>query len=400
VTGLSKKIIITDMDVLGTQTRIAGLFEEQKLLDVRCESKAQASVLGNIYVGRVQKVVKNIKAAFIEIAPGFACYYPLEDFHNPIFVKKIPSPNLVQGDELLVQVHKEGVKTKQPTVTTNLNLTGRYVVLTSGDKKIGLSSKFDKATKERFRTLLEAQPMDAYGVIVRTNAKNATDEEVLEELNRLSVQLTELIEKAKMRICFSCVYQTESKYMTYLQNSYQDDLTEIVTDLVDVYNEISAYRKHYPAMQQVPLRLYEDRLLPLSKLYNLERQMERALSKKVWLKSGGYLVIEPTEALTVIDVNTGKSVAKADPQKHFLQINIEAAREIALQLRLRNISGIILIDFINLSSKEDQTRMIDELKHAVKGDPMPVQVHDITKLNLVELTRKKNEKSLSEQLTS
>jgi ribonuclease G len=128
--------------------------------------------------------------------------------------------------------------------------------------------------------------------------------------------------------------------------------------------------------------------------------MERALSKKVWLKSGGYLVIEPTEALTVIDVNTGKSVAKADPQKHFLQINIEAAREIALQLRLRNISGIILIDFINLSSKEDQTRMIDELKHAVKGDPMPVQVHDITKLNLVELTRKKNEKSLSEQLTS
>lgn len=396
---MNKKIIITDISVQDRDIRLSCLVSEQKLLEARCERLDSETLLGNIYVGRVQKVVKNIKAAFIEIAPKMACYYPLEECRSPIFVKKIPSPDLVQGDEILVQIQKENVKTKAPTVTTNLNLTGRYVVLTSENKKIGFSSKLDKTQKEHFRELLAETYHGDFGLIVRTNAKNASGEEILSEIERLSEKMSDLIQKAKTRTCFSCIYQTEPKYMSYLQNSYQEGLSEIVTDLPDVYAEIEEYRRQYPALQEIPLRLYEDDLQPLAKLYNLQRQMEHALAKKVWLKSGGYLVIEPTEALTVIDVNTGKSVAKKEPQKHFLNINLEAADEIAVQLRLRNISGIIIIDFIDLSSGEARQEVMERLRKAVKKDPVPVQVLDMTKLNLVEVTRKKIEKNLSEQLT-
>lgn len=399
MTGLNKKIIITDLSVQERNARISCLVSDQKLLEVRCERPDAETILGNIYVGRVQKIVKNIRAAFIEIAPGRSCYYPMEAGRTPIFVKKMPSPDLVQGDELLVQIQKEDVKTKLPTVTTNLNLTGRYAVLTTENKKIGISAKLDKIQKEHFKELLRDQYHADFGLIVRTNAKNASDKELLAEIGWMIQKLTDLLQKAKTRTCFSCVYQSEPKYMSYLQNSYQDDLTEIVTDLPEVYEEIEAYRRQYPPLQDIPLRLYEDNLQPLSKLYNLERQIEHALAKKVWLKSGGYLVIEPTEALTVVDVNTGKSVAKKEPQKHFLKINLEAADEIAVQLRLRNISGIIIIDFIDLTSKEDRGAVMDRLRKAVKKDPVPVQVLDMTKLNLVEVTRKKIEKTLIEQLT-
>lgn len=393
------KIIITDIALQDREIRLSCLVSGQRLLEARCQHLDAESILGNIYIGRVQKVVKNIRAAFIEIAPGFSCYYPLDESSHPIFVKKIPSPNLVQGDELLVQVQKESVKTKAPTVTTNLNLTGRYVVLTSENKRIGVSSKLDKTFREHFKELLEAQNYHDFGVIVRTNAKSASDEEILSEIDWLAKRLSDIAGKAGLRTCFSCMYRANSKYMSYLQNCYQEDLSEIITDLPEVFAEIETYRQQYPALQQIPIRLYEDRLQPLAKLYNLKCQMEHALMKKVWLKSGGYLIIEPTEALTVIDVNTGKSVAKKEPQKHFLNVNLEAAKEIAHQLRLRNISGIIIIDFIDLAFAEDQKTVMEELRRAVKSDPVPVQVLDMTKLNLVEITRKKIEKSLAEQLT-
>ena len=218
-------------------------------------------------------------------------------------------------------------------------------------------------------------------------------------MKRLSEKLSEMIQRAGTQTCFFLYPPCRFKIHIYLQNSYQEDLEEIVTDLSAVYAEIDEYRQRYPALKQIPIRLYEDKLQPLSKLYNLERQMEHALAKKVWLKSGGYLVIEPTEALTVIDVNTGKSVAKKEPQKHFLNINMEAADEIAMQLRLRNISGIIIIDFIDLSSAGDRRAVMEKLRKAVKNDPIPVQVLDMTKLDLVEVTRKKIEKTLLEQLT-
>ena len=406
---MNHKILITELPISGLvgetpgaldqAVRVSCLVSEKRLLEVRCERLDKISGLGNIYVGRVQKVVKNIQAAFIEIAPGMPCYYPMNKKRTPVFVKKMPSKELVQGDEILVQIEKESVKTKAPTVTTNLNLSGRYVVLTTENTRIGFSSKLSRETKSRLQTLIAENYHADFGLIVRTNAANAEEQELLSEIQALNKKLTDIIQYASTRTCFSCVYRAMPKYMTYLQNSYQQEVAEIVTDLPEIYDEIREYGKQYPAFSQTPVRLYEDPMLPLSKLYNLECEISRALSKKVWLRSGGYLVIEPTEALTVIDVNTGKSAAKKDPQKHFLKINQEAAEEIALQLRLRNISGIIIIDFIDLASKEENQLVIDTLKRAVKNDSVPVQVLDMTKLYLVEVTRKKIEKTLKEQLT-
>lgn len=397
-----RKILITDLtlpDENGALYRVSCLMDDRKLLELRCEKKESERILGNIYVGRVQKIVKNLNAAFIEIAPGLPCYYPMTSGRDPIFVHKIPSEHMVQGDEVLVQVERESVKTKAPSVTTNLNLTGRYVVLTTEKKQIGISGKIAKDRREELKALIREHYHGIYGVIVRTNAQNISDDIFLDELNRMDQELTSLIKKASMRTCFSCVYQTEAKYMSYLQNCRQEGLTEIVTDLPEVFEQVQTYQEKYPVLAEIPVRFYQDDLLSLASLYNLSGQIKDALQKRVWLKSGGYLVIEPTEALTVIDVNTGKSMIKKDPQKHFLKINLEAASEIARQMRLRNLSGIVVIDFIDLDSEKDQQELMGFLRKALRPDPVPVQVHDMTKLGLVEVTRKKIEKNLQEQLT-
>ncbi len=221
----------------------------------------------------------------------------------------------------------------------------------------------------------------------------------MEEFHRLCGELKQLVEQAGYRTCFSCLKQSPPEYLNVLKNSYYAGLNEIVTDIPEIYEDILGRMGEILDREGISVRLYEDPMLPLGALYNLDRQIIRGLDTKVWLKSGGYLIIEPTEALTVIDVNTGKSVTKKKPQEHFLKLNKEAAAEIALQLRLRNISGIIIIDFIDLKRKEDRAELMKTLAEAVGKDPVPVQVVDMTPLNLVELTRKKVSKSLKEQLT-
>lgn len=394
-----KRFLKPDKENQKQKIRFVCLMSEKRMLEAHCEYPDREEKLGNIYVGRVQKVVKNINAAFIEIAPGLSCYYPMEQKSDPVYVRKMPSPRLVQGDELLVQLQKEGVRSKAPEVTANLSLSGRYAVLTSGNKTIGFSGKFSRKIRDRFQELTAKRYQGEYGLIIRTNAAHASDEEVLSEIGQLCSRMDTLIRTAGTRAAFSCVYRAVPKYMAYLQNSRQEQLSEIVTDLEEIYAQILQYRTEYPAFDAVPVRLYEDKMFPLAKACNLEREISRALERRVWLNSGGYLVIEPTEAMTVIDVNTGKSTSKKDPQEHFLKLNLEAAREIAVQLRLRNISGIVIVDFIDLIQKERRNQVMEELRRAVREDPIPVQVLDMTRLNLVELTRKKVEKSLAEQLT-
>lgn len=389
------KLIITNYG----KHRFTGLFQENKLIEVHCEQLERPSILGNIYIGRVKNIQKNLNAAFIEIAPGQMAYYPLEHCKDPIYVKKINSPNMVQGDEVLVQIAKENLKTKLPVLTTNINLTGTYCVITSENKTVGVSSKIKGDKRNALIELSKQMEIGDYGVVIRTNAQNADPKDVLAEYQDLKKEFQELTETAKYRTCFTCMKKNTPDYLKTVQNTYFDQLEEIVTDLPEVYEEIQELSKNNQQIQNIPLRLYQDSLLRLSALYNVEKQMERALGKTVWLPSGGYLVIEPTEALTVIDVNTGKSVAKKNSQEHFLSINKEAAKEVAHQLRLRNISGIVIIDFIDLKKKEDKQELLTYLAQQVKADPIPVQVVDMTKLDLVEITRKKVSKSLKEQLT-
>lgn len=389
---MGNKLLITKLTQNNITYIATALYSEKQLLELYLESTEQESILNNIYVGRVKDVVKNLNAAFIEIAPGKPCYYSLEDCKNPFYVKKINSPRMVQGDEVVVQVVKENIKTKPPKVSTNLSFTGNYLVLTTENTSLGISKKLPAENRERLRQQLEACRNDKFGLIVRTNAAAAELSEILKEYEALKQEYEQLTQNAMHRTCFSCLKKSPPEFLSIIKNLHQAELEEIITDEPEIWDRLE--------QAGIKAAFYEDKLLSLKSLYSLEARLKEALQEKVWLKSGGYLVIQPTEALTVIDVNSGKSVAKKNVQEHYLKINLEAAEEIAHQLRLRNISGIIIIDFIDMKEQTAKDELMLQLRQFVKKDSVPVQVVDMTRLNLVELTRKKVRKSLAEQLKS
>lgn len=389
---MGNKLLITKLTQNNITYIATAFYSEKQLLELYLESTEQESILNNIYVGRVKDVVKNLNAAFIEIAPGKPCYYSLEDCKNPFYVKKINSPRMVQGDEVVVQVVKENIKTKPPKVSTNLNFTGNYLVLTTENTSLGISKKLPAENRERLRQQLEACRNDKFGLIVRTNAAFAELSEILKEYEALKQEYEQLTQNAMHRTCFSCLKKSPPEFLSIIKNLHQAELEEIITDEPEILTRLE--------QTGIKAAFYEDKLLSLKSLYSLEARLKEALQEKVWLKSGGYLVIQPTEALTVIDVNSGKSVAKKNVQEHYLKINLEAAEEIAHQLRLRNISGIIIIDFIDMKEQTAKDELMLQLRQFVKKDSVPVQVVDMTRLNLVELTRKKVRKSLAEQLKS
>lgn len=395
---MEQKLIITELTFQNKQFIVSALFAGDRMIEVSCEENTEPRALGSIYVGRVKDVVKNINAAFIEISPGESCYYSLEDYKNPIFVKKSSKKDLVQGDEVVVQIVKESMKTKPPRVSTNISFSGKYMVLTTGNLRLGISKKIDPLIGTDLKKLLQPLKKDTYGMIIRTNAAHADEPTLIEEFQFLEKQLLSLHENAKYRTCFSCLHKGQAGYIKNIQNVYTESLKEIVTDQPDIYQEIHNFLSRQQTGDLGKLRKYEDASYPLSTLYSLPHKIEEALKEKVWLKSGAYLIIQPTEALTVIDVNTGKSTYKKDPQQLYLRTNIEAAKEIAHQLRLRNISGIIIVDFIDMEQQEAKEELLETLRKETKKDPVPVSVIGITKLNLVEMTRKKIQKSLIEQL--
>lgn len=374
---------------------MTAFFEEDQCVQLECGAEKD-TILGNIYIGKVKNVVKNIQAAFVEIAPGMMCYLPLEEAKNAVYTSKIPSNRLVAQDELLVQVKKEGIKTKAPGLTADFCLTGQYLVLTHGNTRIGLSSKLDSGCKKRLREWIVPFENETYGWIVRTNAANVSEELFLSEAAELSKKYEAIVKNAPFRTCFSILMKNDSYCTQVLKNRYHKNTEEIITDQPDFYEEIVQYKQQ--SEHPCKVSFYQDDLLPLSKLYNLERELENAQKERVWMKSGAYLVIQPTEAMTVIDVNTGKCIAKKEQQETFLKINKEAAAEIARQLRLRNISGIIVVDFINLEQENDRRELMRYLENFLNQDPVKTTLVDMTRLGLVEITRKKVKKSLSEQL--
>ena len=398
------RFIITTTEIEKKEYRIAALCDaRQKLIEVTTESMTGTSVLGNIYIGRVENVVKNLNAAFVCIAPGQNCYLPLQELKNPIFTKKQSEKKAIcAGDELLVQVVKEALKTKDPSVSTNLTFTGKYVILTTGKRKIGASSKLPKEKREKLLKIVEdflsGKEQIPYGVIVRTNAAQ------------------KIISGAKYLIRYSLVHKEEQPWQKMLNGLYETELGEVVTDDREIFETIcnmygvgakqlvtgGSVRSRVDEIltgHGLKIRYYEDEMVSLSALSGITSQLHDALRERVWLKSGAYLIIQPTEALTVIDVNTGKNIAKKEMQENFLKVNIEAAEEIARQLRLRNISGIVIVDFINLEAKSAESELLNVFGAALKKDPVPTQIVEMTKLGLVEVTRKKIKKSLRESLS-
>lgn len=389
-------LVITELG----STLVAAGYQEGKPLWFECRRKDELSILGNIYVGKVMNIVKNIQAAFVQIEDGIVCYYSLKENPEPIYIKKSGGSELVQGDEILVQVEKEALKTKEPVVSSNLNIPGKYMAITTGNQKIGISSKIHSEKRQKLKEFFGKPDLQGNGIVIRTNAAQADKETLQKEFDFLMERLQKIKETAVHRTAFSLVYRAESFYLQQLRNIYNGELDKIITDVKSVYIELEEYLSKYQPEDKKRLNFYDDETLPLAALYNITRDLERALQRQVWMKSGAYLIIEPTEACTVIDVNTGKCDSKRkDRQRTFLKINLEAAKEVANQIRLRNLSGIILVDFIDMEQEKDRAQLMCELHELLRRDAVPANLVDMTKLQLVEITRKKQKKPLHEQIT-
>lgn len=379
---------------------VTSVLENGEIVEFHCMPDIENNPfqLGNIYVGKVKNIVPNIHAAFIEIAKGIECYYSIPENPSPIFTKKTGRKPLCIGDELLVQISKEAVKTKVPSVTSKLSFSGKYVVLTAGDTRISVSSKLNPEDRKRLKEIASPFASEEYGLIIRTNAKTLSREQLECEIHQVIQDFESMMQIASKRVCYSCMKRAPKQYLVQLRNIYQDGLTDILIEDSTIYEEVHAYMEMEQPEDLQKLKHYQDTLLPLHKLYSVEKKLEEALKERVWLKSGAYLIIQPTEALTVIDVNTGKSIGKKNSEEHLLHVNIEAAIEAAKQIRLRNLSGIILVDFINLSDKQSTKHLLEIFESELKKDPIVTTLVDMTKLQLVEVTRKKVRKPLYETL--
>ena len=345
------KLIITQMNIRQIPCYVCAYEEDGKVMELRFEPVGEKSSLGNIYVGQIENIAANIGAAFVQISAGEKCYLQLSDAPNAIYasVKKGDRP-LKAGDEILVQISREAMKGKLPAVTTNLNFTGK------------------------------------------------SKEEILKELEYLKGLYHKAAVDGRSRTCFSCVYRTEPFYISAVRDANSRNLEEIITDIPEISRQISDYLNSNSPEEKEKLRFYDDKLLPLYKLYRLETVLEEIQHEKVWLNSGGFLVIQQTEAFVSIDVNSGKFTGKKKMQETYRKINLEAAKEIARQLRLRNLSGIILIDFINMENQDHQDELFHVLQKYLRKDPVKAKAVDITPLHILELTRKKVRKPVIEEI--
>lgn len=379
--------------------RLAVLMQNNQILSAQV-LKSNEYAVGNIYVGKVQSISQNIAAAFIDLGGGYLTFLPLTEAAEAKLTNRKPDGSLKVGDELLVQIAREPMKTKLAGVTTKLSLAGQYAVIAVHGKKqamgVQVSAKLNAETQTRFRDMKALSEIAGrYLLIVRTNAGALTDTApLLKEAQELMAAMDRILETGPFRTCYSCLYQGKPDYVTFIENAYRSEYDEVVTDLSEVYGVLTPYCER----MGIPLRFYEDSLLPLYKLYSVEARFKELTDKTVWLKSGGYLVIEPTEALVSIDVNTGKYESGKDKEETFYRINREAAEMIALHLRARNLSGMILVDFINLKNKKRETEILEYMRKLLKQDPVPASALDMTALGLMELTRKKVAPSLAEQL--
>ena len=268
--------------------------------------------------------------------------------------------------------------------------------MTHGNTRIGVSSKISKKDREAYKERLQEYQNDQYGLIIRTNAKDAAFEDVLTEIEQLKAEYEHLLKYAASRVCFSCLKSAPPSYITDLKNVYMDGMEEILVNDAEIYEKICSYfKKEMPETLEL-VHFHDDSGYPLGKIYSTETAVEHALAERVWLKHGGYLVIQVTEALTVIDVNSGKNVRKKGDDESTLKMNLEAAKETARQIRLRNLSGIILIDFINQDEEKNEETLLKEFRYFLAKDPIQTTLVDITALGLAEVTRKKVRKPLHE----
>ncbi|MCM8900333.1 Rne/Rng family ribonuclease [Caldicoprobacter algeriensis] len=401
---MGKQIVV---DIRYDQTRVAVL-EDGDLVEFYMEDDEKQGLVGNIYRGRVVNVLPGMQAAFVDIGLEKNAFlyagdinvdntvFDFGDKNNGKVIKDISLRDIIrEGQEITVQILKEPMGTKGARVTTHITLPGRYVVLMPTLNYVGVSRRIeDEEERQRLRRIAEAIKPENMGIIVRTAARGKQPEDLMPDIEVLCRLWEGIKEREKQGEVPRLLHKDESLLYRTVRDIFCSDVDRLII------NDYHHYQKVIELLKAISPSLvdrveYADAQRNLFEIYGIEAKIEKAIQKKVWLKSGGYIVIDVTEALTVIDVNTGKFVGKASLEDTAFRTNLEAAEEIAHQIRLRDIGGIIIIDFIDMAEEEHKKKVLEVLEQALKKDRTKTNLVGLTGLGLVELTRKKVRPRLS-----
>lgn len=359
---------------------VSMLLKDYQPVEFQCVSEKAKIEIGNIYTGIVKNIVKNINGAFVEFEK------------DEIGFLSMRHKQYKAGDEILVQVKKEATKEKRPMLSDQIELTGKYLVLTSDKLSIGISNKIQqKEKKQELKEMADPLVTSEYGFILRTEAAKADKADVLREAELLGLKYQDILHKKAYRKAPQLVDTNYDALSVLVHDMKPESADNIMTDQEEVYEQLK--EKGY----RVSLCSYEAG--DIDRRYRLRHYLSEVFKQKIFMKSGGFLYIEQTEAMAVIDVNTGKSIGKKNKEEHIKKINLEAAKEAARQIRLRNLSGIIMIDFIDMKSKDDEKELLQVMQHYLNADPKKAVAVDITKLGIMEITRKKEKNPIFRQIS-
>jgi ribonuclease G len=393
------------------ETRVALLETGNHLAELYIERGKDASLVGNIYNGKVVKILPGMQSAFVDIGLERAAFLYVADvfssFDYSIFGEEIenafpfdlPIEDLLQeGQDVFVQVSKDPIGTKGARVTSYITLPGRYLVLMPGVEHIGISRRIiDPNERTRLKDLVQEVKPENFGFIVRTASEGCTEEELKKDIEFL-MRLWENIQTKKDRVTSPhLVYSDLNLSLRCVRDLLGHEADSLIIDSQEEYLRIVDFVNTYFPKLSDRLRLY-DKQEQIFDAYGIELEIPKALGKRVWLKSGGYIVIDQTEALTSIDVNTGKFVGKASLEDTILKTNLEAVKEVAYQIRLRNLGGIIIVDFIDMEKEENREKLFSVFQEAMNRDRAKCTILQVSELGLIEMTRKRVRESLGRVL--
>lgn len=409
---MSEEILI---NVTPRETRVA-VVENGMLQELHIERGWNRGVVGNVYKGRVQRVMPGMQAAFIDIGLDRAAFLHAADIVRPAPVAEggngdeaplPPQPTrpigelLRDGQDIIVQVVKDPIGSKGARLTTQLSIPSRYLVLLPRTRVVGVSARIeDEAERARLKAIVGAQSTGGaqHGYIVRTNAEGQPEEALAEDVAYLNRVWALIEERSKAAKVGERVYEDLSLPMRAVRDLLRRDVDKVKVDSRETCDRLKAFAAQYMPGLNEKIEHYAG-ARPIFDLYGVEDEIQRALENQVPLKSGGYLVIDQTEAMTTIDVNTGSFLGQRNLEETVYRTNLEAAQSVARQLRLRNLGGIIIIDFIDMTDAEHKRQVLRQLEKALARDHAKTTVYDFSPLGLVEMTRKRTTESLQRQLS-
>jgi ribonuclease G len=373
------------------------LIENNEVVEFRLDKKGELNLIGSIYKAKIKKLVPSMNAAFVDIGDIKEAFLPIRDFFHQCKEIKV-------GDEILVQIKRTSIDTKGAKVSCKLTIPGKYLVLLPNNNYISISSKIeDKELKERIKKrveiILKNHRTEDLGYIIRTSILDASDEDLLNDFLYLKKQWENIESISKELKAPAVIYQDNLKAFTFLRD-YAGEIKRIITDDYSLFKRLKNYIQHNFSTKDIKLEFYNDGKTSLFEKYKVERIINKILNPYVWLKSGGYLIIEETEALVSIDVNSGSLRRYKSIEETAIHTNLEAAEEILKQIRLRDLGGIIVIDFIDMREEANREKLINYLKENIKKDKQTIKIKSFTDLGLLELTRKKLDESLIKQLST